>query len=158
MRVDDAARRAIEDMIHAVARAIDDDRLDDFPGFFVESGVYKVASRFNLDRGLPLAQINCTSRGMIADRILSLRKANVFPTQRYRHLVSGIAVTADPDGTFAARSSYLVVRIMDDGGSGLYSSGEFRDRIRFVDGQPRFEERMVVFDGRSIDSLLAIPL
>jgi anthranilate 1,2-dioxygenase small subunit len=156
--VAEAARRAVEDMVHAIARAIDDDRLEEFPGFFTEGGVYKVASRFNAERGLPLAQINCTSRGMIADRIVSLRKANVFAPHRYRHLVSGILVSAAGDGRLAARANYLVVRTMDDGTQSLYSSGEYRDRIVLGDDGPKLEERLVLFDSRSIDSLLVIPL
>jgi anthranilate 1,2-dioxygenase small subunit len=156
--VPEAARRAVEDMIHAVARAIDDDRLEEFPGFFTEDGVYKVASRFNAERGLPLAQINCTNRGMIADRIVSLRKANVFAPQRYRHLLSGILVTADGRGGFSARSNYLVVRTMDDGSQSLYSTGEYRDRIVMDGGAPKLAERIVLFDAKSIDSLLVIPL
>jgi len=152
----DNPRQVIEDLIHAVARALDDDRLEAFPTFFTEDGTYKVASRFNVERGLPLAQINCTSRGMIADRILSLRKANVYPAQRYRHLISGILVGEGPP-IFTVRSNYLVVRIIDEGAS-LYSSGEYRDRVRLEGGRALLEERIVVFDGRSIDSLLAIPL
>lgn len=156
--VEEGLRRAVEDMILAVARAIDDDRLEDFPGFFTEQALYKVASRFNVERGLPMAQINCTSRGMIADRIASLRHANIYPAQRYRHLISGIHVAANPDRSIAARSSYLVVRILDDGSSSIFSSGEYRDRIVLEGGVPRLRERVVIFDSKSIDSLLAIPL
>ena len=157
----DADRRmqaAVEDLIHAVARAIDDDRLEDFPGFFLESGCYRVASRYNVERGLPMAQINCTNRGMIADRVASLRHANIYPAQRYRHLISGIAVTTDAEGSIAARSSYLVLRILDDGTTSIFSSGEYRDRIVFDDGIARLADRHVIFDSRSIESVLAIPI
>jgi anthranilate 1,2-dioxygenase small subunit len=154
----ETTRRAVEDMIYAVARAIDDDRLEEFAEFFTEDAVYRVASRFNVERGLPLAQINCTNRGMISDRISSLRHANIFQKHRYRHLVSGIHLCMNADESITARSSYLVVRIMDDGSSSIFSSGEYQDRIVLQNGVPLLRERLVTFDSKSIETLLVIPL
>lgn len=156
--ISDATRRAVEEMIYAVARTIDDDRLEEFAEFFTQEAVYRVASRFNVERGLPLAQINCTTRGMIQDRISSLRHANIFQNHRYRHLVSGIHLVMNLDQSISARSSYLVVRIMDDGSSSIFSSGEYQDRIVLEGGLPRFRERLVIFDSKSIETLLVIPL
>jgi anthranilate 1,2-dioxygenase small subunit len=156
--VDEQLRRAVEDMINATAWAIDDDRLEEFVEFFAAQAVYKVVSRFNAERNLPMAHISCTTRGMIADRVASLRHANIYPAQRYRHLLSGITMTANTDGSIAARTSYMVVRILGDGLTTIFSTGEYRDQIVLEGGAPRLRERIVVFDSKSIDSLLAIPL
>lgn len=153
-----AIQREVEDLLHALARAIDDDRLEAVPDFFTADGTYKVMSRFNQRRGLPLAQINCTNRGMIADRIAALREANVYPSHCYRHIVSGIMVTPAPDGSFTVRSNYLVMRTLDEGPSTLFSSGEYLDRIVVEDGALRFRERVVLFDSKSIETLLVIPI
>ncbi len=40
----------------------------------------------------------------------------------------------------------------------LFSSGEYRDRIVIEDGRAKLSERVVVFDGKSIETLLVIPL
>ena len=157
-RPTEAVRRQVEDLLHAVARAIDDDRLEAFPEFFAPDGTYKVMSRFNHERGLPLAQINCANRSMIVDRIASLRQANIYAPHRYRHMISGIEVTPMPDGSLAARANYLVVRTMEEGPSALFSSGEYRDRIVSEGGALRFRERLVLFDSKSIETLLVIPL
>lgn len=156
--VEEGLRRAVEDMINATVRAVDDDRLEAFVEFFAAQAVYKVVSRFNLERNFPMAHISCTTRGMITDRVASLRHANIYPAQRYRHLLSGIHVTGNVDGSMAARTSYLVVRILDDGSTSIFSTGEYRDQIVLEGGVPRLRERIVVFDSKSIDSLLAIPL
>ncbi len=156
--IEEGLRRAVEDMIHAVARAIDDDRLEAFPDFFAEPAAYKVVSRFNVERGLPMAHVHCPTKGMIIDRVASLRHANIYPAQRYRHFISGILLAMNADQTITARSSYLVVRILEDGASSVFSSGEYRDVIVVEDGEPRLRERVVIFDSRSIDSVLAIPL
>ncbi len=155
--VEESPERQIAHAIHAVARAIDQDRLEEVPGYFIELGTYKVATRLNVDRGLPLAQINCANRNMIADRILALRKANIFPRQTYRHLITGIAVEAAGD-TYSATSNYLVIRTLADGSSTIYSSGEYRDRFVFIDAEPRIAERFVVQDSHLIDTVLAIPI
>ena len=151
------ARRLVEDLVHAAARAIDDDRLESFPDFFVEDGVYKVASRFNVERGLPLAHIYCTNRGMIVDRIASIRKANIYQPHRYRHLISGIDVESKGDSA-SARANYLVLRIMDDGSTSIFSSGEYRDLVLLRGDQARFREHAAIFDSKSIETLLAIPI
>jgi len=151
-------RRIVEDLVHAVARAIDDDKLEEFPNFFVADGVYKVASRFNVERGLPLAHIYCTNRGMIADRIASIRKANIYQPHRYRHLISGIHVEGIAGEVATARASYLVLRIMDDGATSIFSSGEYRDAVLLRGDSALFRERTVLFDSKSIETLLAIPL
>ena len=46
------------------------------------------------------------------------------------------------------------------GKSTLFASGRYLDRIRLDGdgGEPQFEERVVILDSRSIDTLLAIPL
>jgi anthranilate 1,2-dioxygenase small subunit len=154
----EATRRLIEDTIFAVARAIDDNRLEAFPDFFSADGVYKVASRFNVDGGFPFAQINCAGHGMIVDRIVSLRNANLFAQHRYRHVISGIHIISRDDGSFHVRSSYLVVRTTEDGYSLLFSSGEYRDRITIDNGRALFRERIVVFDAKGIETALSIPL
>jgi len=156
--VPEATRRLVEDMIHEAARAIDDDRLEEFPSFFTEDGVYEVASRFNVERGLPLAQINCIGRAMIVDRIESLRHANVFQPHRYRHLITGIHLAAGADHALSARSNFMIVRIMDEGSSSLFATGEYRDDIAIDGGAALFRKRQAIFDSRSIDTLLVIPI
>ncbi len=154
----EADRRRVEALIHRAARAIDDDRLESFPDFFTEDGIYQVASRFNVERGLPMAQINCRNRGMIIDRIASLRHANIYGKHRYRHLISSIEIESQSGASIRVRTSYLVIRIMDDGTSSIFSSGEYQDMIVLESGGVRFRERRVIFDSKSIDTLLVIPL
>src|SRR5262245_63862987 len=69
------------------ARAIDDDRLEDWPGFFTEKCLYKVTSADNHRRGLEVGVIYADSNGMLRDRVAALREANIYERQSYRHLV-----------------------------------------------------------------------
>src|SRR5947209_18079151 len=77
--------------------AIDDNKLEEWPDFFVANGSYRVTTAENFERGLPLALIYATSRAMLRDRVRSLRDANVYEVQRYRHLI-GPALIGGPEG------------------------------------------------------------
>ena len=63
------------------ARAIDDDRLEQWPGFFTDPCLYKITSADNHRRGLEAGLIYADSRGMLQDRVAALREANIYERQ-----------------------------------------------------------------------------
>jgi 3-phenylpropionate/cinnamic acid dioxygenase small subunit len=148
----------IHELIGAYAHCIDEDRLEDWPGLFVEDCRYVVTNRENHEAGLPHGVIYATSRGMLVDRITALRVANVFEPHRYRHVVGPIRVEGCEDGIARVSTNFLVVRIMHDGDSALFASGRYLDRIDVRAAPFRFRERIVVADSQKIDTLLVIPL
>ena len=151
---------AVENLLARYVHAIDDDRLEEWPGFFVENGRYRITTAENFERDLPLAILYADSRAMLRDRVSALRHANVYEAQRYRHAVSSTVVERLDANTARATSNFQVVRIMHSGESKLFASGRYLDRIRLNGdgGRPQFEERIVVLDSRSVDTLLAVPL
>lgn len=150
----------VENLLARYVHAIDDDRLEAWPDFFVENGRYQITTAENLERGLPLGIIYADSRAMLRDRVSALRHANIYEAQRYRHTVSSTVVQDVDAGTVRATSNFQVVRIMHSGESMLFASGRYLDRIRMQGdgGQAQFEEKIVVCDSRRVDTLLAIPL
>ena len=140
------------------ARAIDDDRLEDWPRFFVERCLYKITSADNHRKGLPAGIVYADSRGMLQDRIAALRDANVYERQTYRHLVGLPAILGEAEGAIRAETPFLVVRIMRDGTMDLFATGRYLDVLVEDQGALRFRERVVVCDSGRIDTLLAIPL
>jgi len=149
---------AVENLLARYVHAIDDDRLEDWPGFFVEKGRYRITTAENYERGLPLPIIYADSRAMLADRVSALRHANIYEAQRYRHTVSSTVIERIDAHSARATSNFQVVRIMRTGDSMLFAVGRYLDRIRLDGKDSRFEEKVVVIDSRSIDTLLAIPL
>lgn len=161
--MDRLLRRAlVEDLNAAYAQCIDEDRLEAWPDFFAERCLYQVLPRENADRGLALGLIRCDSRGMLADRVVAHREANIYGPHAYRHVVGSVQVTGEREGLLEARANFAVYRTWLDavayGSSELYVVGEYRDRIEVVEGAGRFVERTVVIDTCRIDSLLATPL
>ncbi|HKZ06892.1 MAG TPA: aromatic-ring-hydroxylating dioxygenase subunit beta [Methylomirabilota bacterium] len=140
------------------ARAIDDDRLEDWPHFFAEACLYTITSAENHRRGLPVGVIYADSKGMLKDRVAALREANVFERQAYRHMVGLPALLGERDGLLRVETPFLVVRIMRDGTMAIFATGRYLDGLVEEGGALRFRERVVVCDSSRIDTLLAIPL
>jgi 3-phenylpropionate/cinnamic acid dioxygenase small subunit len=142
------------------AEAIDDNELEAWPDFFTAEGRYRVTTLDNFEKGLPLALIYATSRAMLRDRVRSLRDANVFEAQRYRHVIGPTLIRAQSGSEVHARTSFMVARIMHTGETMLFATGCYRDRV-VLDaqaGEAHFAEKLVLLDSRLIDTLLAIPL
>ncbi len=151
--MDFAVNLQVQDLNARYAQAIDDNKLEAWPDFFVEQGRYRVTTAENAERGLPLGLIHATSRAMLRDRVRSLRDANVYEAQRYRHLIGAPLITPGEGGTVHATSGFMVARIMHTGETILFATG-----LDHGAGGPRFAEKVVILDSRLIDTLLAIPL
>jgi len=147
----------VENLHARYAQALDADRLEDWPGFFTEKGVYRITTAENEARGLPLPVLYCEGRPMLRDRVASLRHANIYEPQRYRHIVSSVLAEKISAQRIRATANFLVVRTMENGESTLFASGRYLDLIQ-ASKKPLFIERVVVCDSRRFDTLLAIPL
>ena len=147
----------IENLHARYAHALDADRLEDWPGFFTEDGRYRIATAENEERGLPLPVLYAESRGMLRDRVRSLRHANIYEPQRYRHIISAVLLEKVSSTQVRSTANFLVIRIMQDGAAVLFASGRYLDRIVLAP-EPLYEERVVICDSRRFDTLLAIPL
>jgi anthranilate 1,2-dioxygenase small subunit len=152
--------RQCEQLIFSWARAIDEDRVEAIAELIEPQGRYTVKSRFNHDRNLPLAVIDAHSAAQLRDRILSMRKANVYQPQLYRHILSGIEILdQDADGCLNVRHNFLIIRTMElSGDMKVFASGQTQDKIAIHPDGARFKERLFLFDSRVVETLMVIPL
>ena len=153
-----AVRRGVEDLLAAYVDCIDDDRLEEWPDFFVEDCHYLITDRDSHREGLRHGVIYAASRAMLADRVTSLRRVLMFEPHRYRHVVGPIRIDRVADGVAEVRANLIAVRIMHNGDTSLFASGRYLDRIDVRRAPFRFIERVVVLDSQKIDTLLVIPL
>ncbi|HXA95024.1 MAG TPA: aromatic-ring-hydroxylating dioxygenase subunit beta [Candidatus Dormibacteraeota bacterium] len=140
------------------ARAIDDDRLEEWPGFFTDRCVYKITSADNHRRGLEAGIVYADSIGMLRDRVSALREANIYERHTYRHLLGLPAILSESDGVVRAETPFLVARIMRNGDTAIFATGRYLDALVEDHGTLRLRERIVVCDSSRTDTLLAIPL
>ncbi len=151
-------RLRIEALLADYVHCIDDDRLEEWPGFFTEDGRYTVITRENHELGLPVGLIYCDGRGMLNDRISALRTANIFEPHCYRHSVSAMKLLESDGADHRCTANFTVMRTMHDGDMSVFACGKYLDRIVERDGVLRIRERIVVLDSRRIDTLLVIPI
>jgi anthranilate 1,2-dioxygenase small subunit len=137
---------------------IDDDRLEQWPEFFSDSCLYKIISRENADRDMPIAAIFCDSIGMLQDRVVALRKANIYAPHFYRHLISNVHIKRVEDRVVEVQSNYVVLQTLMNGDTHIYNAGKYLDQIVFEESGPRFRQKVVVFDTYRIANLMVTPI
>jgi len=149
---------ALDEFMENYARVIDRDELEAWPDFFEVDCTYKVTTRDNVAAGYPIGMIYADSRAMLHDRIKSLRDANIYEDQCYRHILGRPHIVSRDAGTVRAETSFLIIRVMRDGSTALFASGSYHDVVRLTGERLRFCERIVVCDSSRIDTLIALPL
>ncbi len=151
-------RLEIAEALDRYVATLDEGRLEDWPTLFAEDCLYEIIPRENEMAGLPAPLMRCEGAAMLRDRVVSLRHANIYETPQYRHMLSGLITEARPDGTVAARASYLVVNTTQAGDSRVYQTGQYQDvLIRTPDGW-LFRSKRVIYDTHRVQTLLAYPI
>lgn len=140
------------------AEFIDDDRLEEWPDLFVADCTYSVIARENFDRNLTLAAIFCDSKGMLVDRIVSLRKANIYPVHNYRHILGPTRIVSEQGSRVTAQTNYAVLMTRTDGHTRIYNSGKYIDEIDCSDDRPLFISKTAVFDTNVMDTMMVRPI
>jgi anthranilate 1,2-dioxygenase small subunit len=159
MDLAEISRRLEIDALYAdYAHCLDNDELEAWPDFFVEDCYYRITSAENFAAGLPIGIVYATSRAMLVDRVMALRKANVYEPQLYRHMIGALKLGPDEDNALSVVANLIVVRTMQDGAMMLFAAGRSVDRLVRQGGSWKFARKDVVLDSRQIDTLLAIPL
>lgn len=156
--LDPATWMRVEGFLADYAYRLDDGKIDEWTGFFSEDATYQITTRENHEAGYPIGIMLCKGRGMMEDRVLALKTANVFEPHTYCHILGRPDLRVEAPGVLAARSNFSVYRTMEDGATELFAIGKYLDRIVFEAGAPKFGERRVILDSRRIDVLLVFPL
>ncbi len=150
--------REVTDLVALHAELIDDDRLEEWPDLFTEECLYSVIPRENADRGLPVATIFCDSRGMLVDRVVSLRRANIFPVHNYRHIISTSRIHGVTPEAVTAHTNYVVLQTRNIGQSFVYNTGKYVDEIVYSSGRFLFRSKKAIFDTDLVDTLMVRPI
>jgi 3-phenylpropionate/cinnamic acid dioxygenase small subunit len=141
------------------ADCLDEADLERWPDFFCDLCGYRITSRENYDRGLPLALVRCESRAGLRDRATAIRGTMVLRPRRTRLLLSGVRVAGvEPEGTIATRASFAAFETIEGEESRLFLVGRSYDRLARDEGRLRFRERVCVFDGSLVPGSLVYPL
>lgn len=129
-----------------------------WPDFFTVDAVYKVQSRENFDRGLPLAAIALESRAMLHDRVIGATDTIFHDPYYQRHIVGAPLVLSVDDGVIRSEASYLVIRTRRDSMPEILSVGRYEDLVVDTAEGLRFAQRLCIFDNDLIPNSLIYPI
>ena len=158
MKLDADTLLALLELYADYGAALDARELRSWPGFFTEDCIYKLQSRENFDRGLPLATLAFESRGMLQDRVYGAAETIFHHPYSQRHIV-GLPRLLSRDGdVLCCEASYLVIRTPRDGLPEILSVGRYVDRVVPTPEGLRFTERLVIFDNDLIPNSIIDPI
>lgn len=158
MSPDILVRLEIQALLDRYIDVIDNDRLEEWPALFVEDCLYEIIPRENEDAGFPAPVMRCDNQRMLRDRVVSLRNANIFSPQNYRHFLSGLAIGASDDCSVDFTCNYLVINSNQAGQSLVYQTGRYLSRAVKTDDGWRFASKRCVFETSRVQTLLALPI
>ena len=148
----------IDQLNAAYAAALDDKRFEDWPLFFTEDGHYKVQSRENFDRGLPLALIALESQGMMKDRVYGITQTIFHSPYYMRHIISPARITSNLGAVITSETNYAIFRTKPGSASEVYNVGRYIDELIKKGDSWKFRSRLCVYDSEMILNSLIYPI
>jgi salicylate 5-hydroxylase small subunit len=153
---------ALHQLYSDYSAALDARDLQRWPQFFTEHAVYRLQSRENFDRGLPLATLAFESRAMLLDRVFGATDTLFHDPYVQRHIV-GLPrlLTREVVGsaeTLVCEANYLVVRTKRDAMPEMLSVGRYLDRVVATPEGLRFAQRLAIFDNDLIANSIIDPI
>jgi salicylate 5-hydroxylase small subunit len=158
MSIPTELRQRIADLYAAYGECIDDERFDDWTGFFTENAWYRIVARENYDRGLPLSIVSLKGTAMMKDRVYGITSTIFHAPYYQRHIISLPVLTTLDDGSTAASTNYLVVRTKRDMAAEVYNTGRYIDEIVDDEGILKFRKKFCVYDNDLIPNSLIYPI
>ena len=149
----------IGDLLYRYVRCIDDDRLEEWPDYFVDDCLYKVVPRERArgrDEGLPM--IYCNNKKMLRDRITILRNALIYNLHYDRHIVSNVCVDRVNNELINMTANFVVFQTNLEGETTIFCSGKYDDVVTYVGDKPKFKNKTVTIDTYAIPNMISTPL
>jgi salicylate 5-hydroxylase small subunit len=138
--------------------ALDHGELTRWPEFFTVDGIYKLQSRENFDRGLPLATLSFESQGMLKDRVYGAAETIFHDPYSQRHIVGLPRVLSQDEAGWHCEANYVVIRTKRDAMPEVLSVGRYIDDVvKTADGL-RFAKRLAIFDNDLIANSVIYPI
>lgn len=150
-------RDELEELYAEYGDAIDSGSLERWPDLFAESCLYRIVSKENYDKGLPLSLMLCESLGMLRDRAFASQKLNVYGPRTWRHCITGIRARADGD-EIAAQANFAIFETLHDRPTQILCTGRYLDRLVRSGTGLRFREKICVYDSALIPGSIVFPI
>lgn len=153
----DANRAGIERLYLDYVAIVDDGDLERWPELFTADCSYRITSRENVRRGLPLALMRCDSRDMLHDRVNAIRSSAFYVSRAVRHVV-GLLDARAIDDDIAVRGNFAVFESLPRAASTLLCVGVYDDIVVRESGALLFRQKHCIYDGDLVIDSIVYPL
>lgn len=142
------------------AAAVDAGDWDRWIEFFADDDCrYIVQPRENHERGLPLATLRLTSKGMLKDRAYGIRETLFHDPYYQRHVVGLPRVLGVEGGVITSEANYAVFRTKLGELSTVFNVGRYLDRVVRIDtGHLKLSSRECIYDSEMIPNAIIYPV
>jgi salicylate 5-hydroxylase small subunit len=140
------------------AAAVDSENWDAWISLFTEDCIYRIQSRENFDRGMPMSALSLDGKGMLKDRIYGITETIFHDPYMQRHVVSAPRITGLSRETIESEASYAVFRTKYDGIAQVFNVGRYIDQLQPTPDGLRIASRICVFDNDMILNSLIYPI
>jgi anthranilate 1,2-dioxygenase small subunit len=150
-------REELEDFYAEYSEVIDSGALERWPELFVEPCLYRIVSKENHDKGLPLSLMRCESLGMLRDRAFASQKLNVYAPRAWRHSITQIRARKSDD-RIAVQANFAVFESLQDEHTRVLCAGRYLDTLVRTEAGLRLREKICVYDAALIPGSVVMPL
>ena len=150
-------REQVEDFYAEYAEVIDTGALERWPELFVEPCLYRIVSKENYDKGLPLSLMLCDSLGMLKDRAYASNELNVYAPRAWRHSITQIRAREDGE-RIAARANFVLFETLPDQHTRVLCAGRYLDTLARSAAGLRLREKICIYDTTLIPGSIVMPL
>ncbi len=140
------------------AAAVDAADWDGWLSMFTDDCLYKVQSRENYDRKLPMAALSLDSKNMLKDRIYGITETIFHDPYLQTHIISAPRLTGVSPDVIESEANYAVFRTKNDGIAQVFNVGRYIDRLVIVEDKVLIKSRVCVFDNDMILNSLIYPI
>jgi 3-phenylpropionate/cinnamic acid dioxygenase small subunit len=151
-------RLALMDLYQDCAAALDEQRYDDWPGYFRDDALYRIVPKENHDLGLPIALMHCEGRGMMADRITAIKEAAMFRPRALRRFVTPPRIVGVDGARLQTRANVLLVETLHDQLTRVVLSGVFHDVVERTATGLLLAERLCIYDSLMLPDSVIEPV
>jgi salicylate 5-hydroxylase small subunit len=151
-------RLDVQELYFRYAECLDGGRLQQWPEFFLDSCIYRIATRRSLRMGPDEDIMSLNSKTSMRDRIVAIGQSEDYEPHVQRHLVSNFRVQAASDEELRAQANFLILRTYPGRQTEYFASGSYSDRVAVTDGRLNFREKLCVLDSDVPPESLIYPI
>ena len=150
-------RDEVEDFYAEYSDVIDSGALERWPELFVEPCLYRIVSKENYEKGLPLSLMRCESLGMLRDRAFASQKLNVYGPRAWRHCITQIRPLEEGE-RISVRANFFVFESLHDQHTRVLCAGRYVDTLVRTEAGLRLREKICIYDAALIPGSIVMPL